>query len=49
MYSVEEMKKLANVIRYDTLKAIHVVGSGHPGLSFSSGYPDSVVFSHLAN
>lgn len=31
MYSIEELKKLANTIRYDTLKAIHTVGSGHPG------------------
>lgn len=33
---MEELQKLANTIRYDTLKAIHIVGSGHPGGSLSA-------------
>lgn len=36
MYGIEELKKMANTIRYDTLKAIHIVGSGHPGGSISA-------------
>ena len=36
MYSVEELKKMAKTIRYDTMKAIYTVGSGHPGGSLSA-------------
>jgi len=31
MYSVAELKEKARVARCDVLKALHVVGSGHPG------------------
>ncbi len=31
MYSLEEMRDIARKVRYDTCKAFHVVGSGHPG------------------
>ena len=46
MYSMEELKKLANVIRYDTLKAIHVVGSGHPGGCLSATDILTVLYFH---
>ena len=31
MYNISELKERARVARCDTLKAFHVVGSGHPG------------------
>jgi transketolase len=31
LYTVEEMEKIARLIRCDTLKAIYLAGSGHPG------------------
>ena len=31
MYNINELKERARVARCDTLKAFHVVGSGHPG------------------
>lgn len=46
MYSVDELKKLANTIRYDTLKAIHVVGSGHPGGCLSATDILTVLYFH---
>ena len=31
MYSVDELKNMAAICRYDTMKAINTVRSGHPG------------------
>lgn len=46
MYSVEQLEKLARTIRYDTLKAIHVVGSGHPGGCLSATDILTVLYFH---
>ena len=46
MYSVEELKKLANTLRYDTLKAIYTVRSGHPGGCLSAAEIMAVLYFH---
>ncbi len=47
MMSVEEMKALAKTCRYDAMKAIHTVGSGHPGGSLSAAEIMIVLFNHV--
>ena len=47
MKSVEELKELARIVRYDTLKAIHVVGSGHPGGCLSAADIFVVLYNHV--
>ena len=46
MYSVDELKKTANTIRYDAMKAIYTVGSGHPGGSLSAADLLAVLYFH---
>jgi len=46
MYSVEELKKIANTARYDTLKAFSVVRSGHPGGCLSAADIFAVLYFH---
>lgn len=46
MYSAEELKALANTLRYDTLKAIYTVGSGHPGGCLSAAEILTVLYFH---
>ncbi len=35
-YSIEDLKKIANIIRVDVIKAVYKAGSGHPGGSLSA-------------
>lgn len=49
MYSTEELKKIAGTIRYDTLKAIYTVGSGHPGGCLSAVEILTVLYFHTMN
>ena len=49
MYSTEEMKKIAATARYDTLKAIYTVGSGHPGGCLSAVDIFTVLYFHTMN
>lgn len=46
MYSVDELKRLANDARYDTLKAINTVRSGHPGGCLSAAEILTVLYFH---
>ena len=46
MYSVDELKQLANTLRYDTLKAIYTVRSGHPGGCLSAAEIITVLYFH---
>lgn len=46
MYTTEELQKMANEIRYDALKAIHVAKSGHPGGSLSAADIFTVLYFH---
>jgi len=49
MYSVEELKERARVARCDTLKALHVVGSGHPGGCLSAIEIFVTLYFHVMN
>ena len=46
MYSAEALQKLANTLRYDTLKAIYTVKSGHPGGCLSAAELITVLYFH---
>ena len=46
MYSAEELKKLADQVRLDTLRAIHKVKSGHPGGCLSAADILTVLYFH---
>lgn len=46
MYSADQLQKIANSIRYDTLKAMHIVGSGHPGGCLSAADILTVLYFH---
>ena len=46
MYSAEELKKLANAFRYDTMEAIYTVKSGHPGGCLSAAEIITVLYFH---
>lgn len=49
MLGMEELKAMANALRYDTLKAIHIVGSGHPGGCLSMAEILSVLYFYKMN
>ncbi len=46
MYGVDALKEMANTIRYDAMKAIYTVGSGHPGGSLSAADILAVLYFH---
>ena len=46
MYSIEELKKIANTARYDTMAAINTVRSGHPGGCLSAADILTVLYFH---
>ena len=46
MYRAAELQKLANTLRYDTLKAIYTVRSGHPGGCLSAAELITVLYFH---
>lgn len=49
MLKLEELKHKANELRYDTLKAIHIVGSGHPGGCLSAAEILTVLYFYKMN
>ena len=49
MNSVTELKELARMVRCDTLQALHVVGSGHPGGCLSATDILVVLYFHTLN
>lgn len=49
MYPVDKLYQLANTLRYDTLKAIYTVQSGHPGGCLSAAELITVLYFHTLN
>lgn len=49
MYSIDELKELARLVRRDTLQALHVVGSGHPGGCLSAADIFVALYFHTLN
>lgn len=47
LYSTDDLKKIAGIVRYDTLKAIYTVGSGHPGGCLSAVELFTVLYFHI--